>query len=93
MNRLKQLFGSGPGNLLSVYFTAGYPQRDDTTEVLKALDEGGADIVEIGIPFSDPVADGPTIQESNRIALENGMTMDLLFSTPWSTMGNGRLSV
>lgn len=81
MNRITQLFnesekGSG---LLNVYFTAGYPQKDDTLRVLTALQEGGADLVEIGMPYSDPVADGETIQKSNDQALENGMSVKLLF--------------
>lgn len=66
-------------NLLSVYFTAGYPKLDDTCTIIEALEESGADIIEVGIPFSDPVADGPTIQKSNAAALKNGMNMKLLF--------------
>jgi len=60
---------------LSIFFTAGYPRRDDTMPILRALQASGVDMVEVGFPFSDPVADGPTIQESNRIALDNGMTV------------------
>jgi tryptophan synthase alpha chain len=77
-NRLKELFASGRKNLLSVYFTAGYPQLTDTVRIAKALEEAGADFLEIGIPFSDPVADGPTIQASNKVALDNGMHLHLL---------------
>ena len=65
--------------LLNVYFTAGFPALNDTTKVLKALQDGGADLVEIGMPYSDPVADGETIQKSNDQALENGMTVQVLF--------------
>jgi tryptophan synthase alpha chain len=78
-NRLDQLFQQKQERILNVYFTAGYPQPDSTVSILKALQKGGADIVEIGIPYSDPVADGPTIQASNQQALEGGMTMKLLF--------------
>ncbi|MEP4091028.1 tryptophan synthase subunit alpha [Reichenbachiella sp.] len=66
-------------NILSIYFTAGYPQLNDTVNVIKKLEENGADLIEIGVPFSDPVADGPTIQYSNTVAIENGMTVKLLF--------------
>jgi len=66
--------------VLSVYFSAGYPNLDDTGAIIEYLEHAGADMVEIGMPFSDPIADGPTIQESNRIALENGMSLKVLFS-------------
>ncbi|EMR00751.1 tryptophan synthase subunit alpha [Cesiribacter andamanensis] len=78
-NRLDQLFQQKQERILNVYFTAGYPQQGSTVPVLKALQKAGADIVEIGIPYSDPVADGPTIQASNQHALEGGMTMKRLF--------------
>ena len=65
--------------LLSIYFTAGYPNLDDTIPILKSLEENGVDMVEIGLPFSDPLADGPTIQASSSQALKNGMTTELLF--------------
>ena len=64
--------------MLSVFYTAGFPKLNDTVSIAKSLEEAGVDFVEIGIPFSDPVADGPTIQESNKIALDNGMTVKLL---------------
>lgn len=66
-------------NLLNIYFTAGYPALNDTANILLQLQESGADLVEIGIPYSDPIADGPTIQASNMQALENGMHLALLF--------------
>ncbi|WP_224998335.1 tryptophan synthase subunit alpha [Cesiribacter sp. SM1] len=78
-NRLDTLFQEKAENILNVYFTAGYPSLNDTLPVLKALEKGGADIIEIGLPYSDPVADGPTIQASNQKALDAGMTMKLLF--------------
>jgi tryptophan synthase alpha chain len=77
-NRLIDLFESKKNNILSVYYTAGFPALDSTVPIAVYLQEAGADIIEIGIPFSDPVADGPTIQESNKIALENGMNLHLL---------------
>lgn len=78
MNRIDQLIQNKEG-ILSVYFTAGYPSLNDTLDILKNLERSGVDLVEIGIPFSDPLADGPTIQASNQQALENGMTLELLF--------------
>ncbi|WP_140937475.1 tryptophan synthase subunit alpha [Sphingobacterium lumbrici] len=65
--------------LLSIYFTAGYPTLDSTIEIAKALEQSGVDFLEIGFPYSDPVADGPTIQHSSEVALKNGMTLKLLF--------------
>jgi tryptophan synthase alpha chain len=79
MNRLSQLFLTKKQNNLSIYFTAGYPNLHDTVATLESLQEAGVDFVEIGMPFSDPVADGPTIQHSSEVALENGMTVKLLF--------------
>ena len=66
--------------VLSLYFTAGYPQPEDTVRILQQLQESGVDMVEIGLPFSDPLADGPTIQKSSEEALKNGMTTKKLFS-------------
>lgn len=84
MNRIINLFDginskAENSGLLNVYFTAGFPQLNDTVRVLKALQDGGADLVEIGMPYSDPVADGETIQKSNDVALENGMSVKILF--------------
>jgi len=78
MNRINSAFAN-KSDILNIYFTAGYPQLNDTIRVASALQESGADMLEIGIPFSDPLADGPTIQESSQVALENGMNINLLF--------------
>lgn len=78
-NRIEQLFEEKKDSILSVYFTAGFPNLDDTANIVKHLQNSGADIIEVGIPFSDPVADGPTIQESNKIALCNGISLKLIF--------------
>ena len=80
INRIDQLFGKKDREILSIYITAGYPGINDTPRLLKALQQYGADMVEIGIPFSDPLADGPVIQQSSQLALRNGMTLDLLFN-------------
>lgn len=77
MNRLQNLFGRN-NDILSVYFTAGFPHLGDTVDIIEELDRQGADMVEIGIPFSDPMADGPVIQNSGTQALRNGMTLKLL---------------
>ena len=78
-NRITQLFKRKDKNILSIYFTAGYPNLDDTVKIISELEKNGADLIEIGIPFSDPVADGPVIQKSSEIALNNGMSVSLLF--------------
>ena len=79
MNRLSNLFNTKKDNLLSVYYTAGYPEIDTTLAIAEALEKAGADFLEIGFPYSDPVADGPVIQHSSEKALQNGMTLNLLF--------------
>jgi len=79
MNRIQQLFQNKQSNILNIYFTAGYPNLQDTEKIILALEQGGADLIEIGMPYSDPLADGPTIQESGTAALKNGMTLPLLF--------------
>lgn len=80
MNRLENLFIKKPKDILNIYFTAGFPKLEDTMPLLKVIEKAGANIAEIGIPFSDPVADGETIQKANTKALENGMTVELLFA-------------
>ena len=79
MNRLNQLFATKKNNLLSIYYTAGYPELNTTLDIADALEKAGADFLEIGFPYSDPVADGPTIQHSSEHALQNGMTLHVLF--------------
>lgn len=79
MNRIIQLFEAKKKDILSIYFTAGFPRLEDTRLILGALQNAGADLVEIGMPYSDPVADGETIQASNQRALDNGMTVAKLF--------------
>lgn len=80
MNRIDQLFQENPHNLLSIYFCAGCPTLEGTADVIRALARNGVDMVEIGIPFSDPMADGVVIQEAATRALRNGMSLRLLFS-------------
>lgn len=78
-NRINQLFETNPNHILSVYFTAGYPNLNNTVEIIQELERNGVGLIEIGIPFSDPTADGPTIQKSSETALKNGMSLSLLF--------------
>jgi tryptophan synthase alpha chain len=79
-NRITDLFAQKNERLLNVYFTAGFPKLDDTMTILRGLQGAGVDLVEIGMPYSDPVADGETIQKSNGVALENGMSLKTLFT-------------
>ncbi|RIV47132.1 tryptophan synthase subunit alpha [Flagellimonas pelagia] len=78
MNRIKQKLQEDK-KILSIYFTAGYPTLNDTVKIIQDLEQNGVDLIEIGLPFSDPLADGPTIQASSTAALKNGMTTTLLF--------------
>ena len=78
MNRINKLFNE-KDNILSIYFTAGYPSLNDTNHIIKILDDSGVDMIEIGMPFSDPIADGPVIQNSSNVAIKNGMNISLLF--------------
>lgn len=79
MSKIKELFTRKKKNVLNVYCTAGYPELNSTLEVMKALQENGADLIELGMPYSDPLADGPVIQASGLKALQNGMTITKLF--------------
>ena len=78
MNRINNKLQQNK-KLLSIYFTAGYPNINDTVSIIQQLEKSGVDMIEIGLPFSDPLADGPTIQASSTTALQNGMTTQLLF--------------
>ena len=80
INRINKLFQEKEKNILSVYFTAGYPELHDTKTIIQQLVKNGVDLIEIGMPFSDPVADGPVIQHSSLVALQNGMSVRELFS-------------
>ena len=77
-NRLTQLFEKKKERVLNIYFTAGYPKLEDTVKIAEMLEKAGADILEIGMPYSDPMADGPTIQASGDVALANGMSIKVL---------------
>jgi tryptophan synthase alpha chain len=79
MNRIDQLFAKKPSRILNIYCTAGFPALNDTVAVVEALQQSGADLVELGMPFSDPLADGPVIQESSTRAIANGMRISVLF--------------
>jgi tryptophan synthase alpha chain len=79
MNRIQELFKQKKNNILNVYCTAGYPKLDSTVSVMKALQDSGVDMIELGMPYSDPLADGPVIQASSTQALANGMTIATLF--------------
>lgn len=78
-NRITTTFQQKNKNILSIFFTAGYPNLNDTLSIVENLEKAGVDMIEIGIPFSDPLADGPVIQESSEKALKNGMSLTLLF--------------
>jgi tryptophan synthase alpha chain len=80
MSRIKDLFERKSNRVLNVYCTAGYPQLNSTLDVMKALQDNGADLIELGMPYSDPLADGPVIQNSSLVALANGMTIETLFA-------------
>ena len=79
MNKINELFQKKKNNILSVYFTAGFPALNDTISLINELEQSGVDMIEVGIPFSDPLADGSIIQKSSEIALINGMSIKLLF--------------
>lgn len=79
MNRLNELFKNKKEPILSIYFTAGYPNLKSTLDIAEALEKAGADFIEIGFPYSDPLADGPVIQNSSQISLQNGMNLPILF--------------
>ena len=80
MNRINKLFQRKNKSILSIYFTAGFPRLNDVCEIIGELQTQGVDMIEIGIPFSDPIADGPVIQSSSAVALRNGMSLKVLFA-------------
>src|SRR4051812_24075059 len=92
MSRIKDLFAEKNKDVLSVYFTAGFPKLNDTLLILESLAKNGADLVELGMPYSDPLADGPVIQQSSGIALANGMTIKKLFEQLKSFRSKSSLS-
>jgi tryptophan synthase alpha chain len=79
VSRLKTVFSTTPHKVLNIYLTAGYPELNSTLPLIRAVEEAGADIVELGMPYSDPLADGPVIQQSSAVAIANGMRISLLF--------------
>lgn len=85
MNRLDRLFENKKKDICNIYFTAGFPNLNDTEKIILTLEKAGADLIEIGMPYSDPLADGETIQQSGSVALKNGMTLPLLFEQIKST--------
>jgi len=93
MNKLKQLFQSKSRNILNIYFTAGYPERDDTVAIIHQLDNAGVDIIELGIPYSDPLADGMTIQESSKVALQNGISLELVLRQVTEARKNSNIPI
>lgn len=79
MNSIKNIFQTKNSQILSIYFTAGFPNLEDTTSVIQNLEKAGVDFIEVGLPYSDPLADGPTIQNSSQKALQNGINLDIVF--------------
>ncbi|GIV33669.1 MAG: tryptophan synthase alpha chain [Chitinophagales bacterium] len=92
-NRIDELFRTRPERVLSVYYTAGFPQLEATLSIAAALEKAGADMLEIGMPYSDPLADGPVIQHSSEVAIKNGMTLHLLFQQLQQLRNHCRLPV
>lgn len=79
MSSVASILNEKTSDVLSIYFTSGYPELNDTTKVINALSSSGVDFIEVGLPYSDPLADGPTIQDSSQIALKNGINLDVVF--------------
>ena len=90
MNSIQKLFQQKDKNLLSIYFTCGYPKLHDIVKVILELEKSGVDFIEVGLPYSDPLADGPTIQESSQIALQNGINLDIVFDQLMTIKGNNK---
>jgi tryptophan synthase alpha chain len=87
MNSIQHIFNKKEHNLLSIFFTAGFPKLEDTAKVIGELSNSGVDFIEVGLPYSDPLADGPTIQHSSDVALKNGMNLDVVFQQLISIKG------
>lgn len=79
MNSIQKIFNQKKQDLLSIFFTAGFPNLDDTSKIIEELEVNQVDFIEVGLPYSDPLADGPTIQHSSSVALNNGMNLDVVF--------------
>ena len=79
MNSIQHIFKQKENNLLSIFFTAGFPNLNDTETIISELGKAGVDFIEVGLPYSDPLADGPTIQHSSSVALKNGINLDVIF--------------
>ena len=79
MNSIQKVFQKKEQNLLSIFFTAGFPELNQTAAIIETLGANGVDFIEVGLPYSDPLADGPTIQQSSSVALKNGMNLDVVF--------------
>lgn len=90
MNSIEKLFQKKDKNLLSIYFTCGYPKLEDTTKVIAALEKANVNFIEVGLPYSDPLADGPTIQESSHQALQNGINLDIIFNQLLTIKGTNK---
>jgi len=92
MSRIQTIFSNTKQPILNIYFTAGFPSLDSTLTIMDLLANAGVDIIEIGMPYSDPLADGPVIQESSSVAIANGMSIELLFSQLKTCRSNSSLS-
>ncbi|WP_394420665.1 tryptophan synthase subunit alpha [Tenacibaculum mesophilum] len=90
MNSIQHIFKQKENNLLSIFFTAGFPKLEDTTKVIAELSSNGVDFIEVGLPYSDPLADGPTIQHSSDVALKNGMNLDVVFQQLTTIKGSNK---
>lgn len=90
MNSIQKIFEQKDQNLLSIYFTCGYPELNDTNKIIKALEANNVDFIEVGLPYSDPLADGPTIQDSSQQALKNGINLDVVFEQLMEIKGTNK---
>lgn len=90
MNSIQKIFQNKEKDLLSIYFTSGFPELNDTTKVITELSNSGVDFIEVGLPYSDPLADGPTIQDSSQIALKNGINLDVVFDQLMTVKENNK---